>query len=72
MKAKQSKPEYPLEIDVKKTWPLRHIKDVFVAIPGEKYGNTIHLDQEQAIYLRDALTTILEPSKAPKRGQQSE
>lgn len=57
-KAVLSDEAFPLVIDIKKTFPLKRIKQLEVTIPGVSYGNTIKLDRAQARYLYEALKEI--------------
>ena len=59
MAKKVEKHPFPLIIEVKKTFPLRRIKSIYVKDPTEQFRDDINLDRDQAKYLLSALQTIL-------------
>jgi len=63
------KPEYPLTIEVTRSFPLRKIRSIMLKDPTRDYGNTITVDREQAVFLLGALSEILnikEEQEEPK------
>ncbi len=67
MADKKAATGHALIIEVKRTFPMQNIKEVFIKVPGESYGNTIHLTNEQAIYLQGALSQILVNQEETKK-----
>ncbi len=61
MSKKVTTSEYPLIIEVTKTFPLRRIKEVFVKRPEASYGDSVKLTSEEARYLLESLNTIISP-----------
>ena len=53
------KPEYPVLIEVTRSFPLRQIKSIKIKDPTTDYSNTISIDREQAVFLWGALSEIL-------------
>lgn len=53
------KPEFPLTIEVTRSFPLRKIQTIKLKDPTADYGNTISIDREQAVFLLGALSEIV-------------
>lgn len=66
------KPEFPLIIEVTRSFPLRKIQKIKVKNPNTDYGNAIEIDKEQAVFLFGALSEIVnikEEESEPKEVQ---
>lgn len=53
------KPDFPLVIEVTRSFPLRKIQAIKLKDPMADYGNTITIDREQAVFLLGALSEIV-------------
>lgn len=53
------KPEYPMIVEVTRSFPLRKIQSIKLKNPTVDFSNTINIDREQAVFLLGALSEIL-------------
>jgi hypothetical protein len=59
MASRKPKSEFPLIIEVNKTFPLRRIKEVYIEDPDRDFRDNITITKKQALYLYKALQEIL-------------
>lgn len=66
------KPEFPLIIEVTRSFPLRKIQAIKIKDPMTDYNNTVTIDKDQAVFLLGALSEIVnikEEAKEPEEAQ---